>query len=299
MRIIGAEEWKDFFRRLYLKADETDIFNRAAQVAFYFSFAFFPLLLFLVTLAGLVLGSTEELKNDLYRYLFRIMPASAYELVHKTLDEIIETSTGGKLTIGIFVTLWSASAGIDTLRSSLNAVYELRETRSWWSTKLQSLALTLLFIMLLAFALIIVSSGLHSIDYLLETLGIELASSPLSLLVQWGALLVVLLFATEVIYSWLPCHERPRWFWLTPGSLVAMVLWILFSGGFRIYLQYFNTYNRAYGSLGAVIILMLWMFLTGLAILVGGAINSVLREIAGAKEATTEPKVILEGERED
>ncbi|MBK9156212.1 MAG: YihY/virulence factor BrkB family protein [Chloracidobacterium sp.] len=280
MRIFGLNEWKDFFQRLYTKADATDIFNRAAQVAFYFSFAFFPLLLFLVTLAGLVLGTTEGLKNDLYSYLFRIMPASAYELVHKTLDEIIDSSSGGKLTIGIFVTLWSASAGVDTLRSSLNAVYELRETRSWWNTKLQSLLLTLLFIALLALALILVSSGLNSIEYLLGSIGFDAASSPSSSVIHWAALLVVLLFATEVIYSWLPCHKKFHWFWLTPGSLVAMFLWILFSGGFRIYLQYFNTYNRAYGSLGAVIILMLWMFLTGLSILLGGAINSVLKEMA-------------------
>jgi len=283
MRIFGPEEWKDFFQRLYVKADASDIFNRAAQVAFYFSFAFFPLLLFLVTLAGLVLGTTEGLKNDLYSYLFRIMPASAYELVHKTLDEIIDSSSGGKLTIGIFVTLWSASAGVDTLRSSLNAVYELRETRSWWNTKFQSLILTLLFIALLAFALIIVSSGLHSIEYFLSSTGADLASLPFSSVIHWTALLVVLLFASEVIYSWLPCHEKFHWFWLTPGSLVAIVLWILFSGGFRIYLQYFDTYNRAYGSLGAVIILMLWMFLTGLSILVGGAINSVVKEMANER----------------
>lgn len=279
MTIFGRDEWKEFFLKLYQKVDSTDIFNRAAQVAFYFSFAFFPLLLFLVTLTGMVLESTDSLKRELYSYLFQIMPRSAYNLVHTTLDEIIESSSGGKLTIGIFITLWSASAGVDTLRNSLNAVYELKESRSWWNTKLQSLILTLLFIALLAIALIVVSSGWKLFEYSLVSAGLQVGSPFVLIGIQWISLLLVLLFATEIIYSWLPCFDKFRWVWITPGSIVAMLLWLLFTGGFRLYLQYFNTYNKAYGSLGAVIILMLWLFLTGTAILVGGAINSVLTDM--------------------
>lgn len=284
MQVFTTVQWKTFFRKLYDKVDSTDLFNRAAQVAFYFSFAFFPLLLFLVTLIGIVLGSTENLKRELYSYLFQIMPPSAFDLVHKTLEEIVENSSSGKLTIGVFITLWSASAGVDSIRSALNAVYELKEVRSWWNTKLQSLVLTLLFILLIAIALIVVSSGWQFFQYLLGLMGLEVAS-PLTLIaVQWISLLIVLLFSTEVIYSWVPSFDKFRWVWITPGAFVAMVLWVLFTGGFRIYLQYFNTYNKAYGSLGAVIILMLWMFLSGTTILVGGAINSVLTDMAKPDE---------------
>ncbi len=279
MTVFGREEWKEFFLKLYTKVDSTDIFNRAAQVAFYFSFAFFPLLLFLITLTGIVLGTTDSLKQELYSYLFQIMPGSAYDLVHRTLDEIIENSSGGKLTIGIFITLWSASAGVDTLRNSLNAVYELKETRSWWNTKLQSLVLTFLFIILLAIALITVSTGWRLFEIALSKSGFVTESSLLLAGIQWVSLLAVLLFASEVIYNWLPCHKKFRWFWITPGSVVAILLWVIFSVGFRVYLQYFNTYNKAYGSLGAVIILMLWMFLAGTAILIGGSINSVLTDM--------------------
>lgn len=280
MTIFGREEWKIFFTKLYTKVDSTDIFNRAAQVAFYFSFAFFPLLLSLVTLAGMVLDSTENLKRDIYSYLFQMMPPSAYDLVHKTMDEIIENSSGGKLTIGIFITLWSASAGVDTLRNSLNSVYELKETRSWWNTKFQSIILTVLFILLLAIAIIAVSTGWQMFEYLIKSAGFEIGSPFVLITIQWLSLIVILLFASEVIYSWLPCHKKFQWFWITPGSAVAIILWVLFSGGFRLYLQYFNTYNKAYGSLGAVIILMLWLFLAGTAILIGGAINSILKEMA-------------------
>jgi membrane protein len=296
MTVFGRDEWKEFFVRLYNKVDSTDVFNRAAAVAFYFSFALFPLLLFLVTLAGMVLDSTDSLKRDLYRYLFQIMPRSAYDLVHKTLDEIIESSSGGKLTIGIFITLWSASAGVDTLRNALNAVYEVKESRSWWNTKFHSLVLTFLFITLLTIALTAVSTGWKMFEQLLELVNLNVDSPLLLTGVQWVLMLAILLFASEVIYNWLPCHKKFRWYWITPGSIVAIVLWVLFTGGFRIYLQYFNTYNKAYGSLGAVIILMLWMFLTATAVLIGGAINSVLSEMSAAREEHLPDQVAEEGD---
>jgi membrane protein len=93
-----------------------------------------------------------------------------------------------------------------------------------------------------------------------------------------------MIFATGVVYSWLPCFDKTEWVWISPGAVVAILLWIAFTAGFRLYLQYFNTYNKAYGSLGAVIILMLWMYLTGTALLIGGAINSVLTEMTQEKE---------------
>lgn len=276
--------WKTFFRELYNKAMDTDLFDRAAQIGFYFSFAFFPLLLFVVTLFGMVLESTVSLRNALYRYLAQIMPASAYDLVHKTLDEIMESSSGGKLTIGLLVTLWSASAGVDSIRSSLNAVYELKEGRSWWHTKLQSLVLTLLFILLIAVALAGVTFGWQLGQMFFNYIGFVITSPWVLITVQWAALLGVLLFATEVVYSWVPCFDKFRWVWISPGAIVAILLWIALTAGFRLYLQYFNTYNKAYGSLGAVIILMLWMFLTGTALLIGGAINSVLTDMTATKE---------------
>jgi membrane protein len=102
--------------------------------------------------------------------------------------------------------------------------------------------------------------------------------------IQWGAIVLVMLFATAVVYSWLPCFPKFKWVWISPGAITAILVWILFGGLFKIYLQYFNTYNKAYGSLGAVIILMLWMYITGLALLLGGAINSVLTEMSEADE---------------
>lgn len=279
---------KVFFRELYDKVFDTGLFDRAAQVAFYFSFAFFPLLLFLLTLFGMILESTESLQAELYSYLARIMPSSAYTLVRTTMDEVIETSSGGKLTLGLFATLWSASAGIDSLRSAMNAVYEVDEDWSYWKLKLQSLILTLGFIALIAIALTIITAGTRITEAAAGAAGLTPMGDGVMVVVQWVFLLLVLLFATAVVYSWLPSFEEFKWVWVSPGAVVAISLWIALSAAFKLYLQYFNSYNRAYGSLGAVIILMLWMYLTALALLTGGAINSVLTELSpetGARKA--------------
>jgi len=269
-----------FFKELYDKFFETDVMSAAAQVAFYFSFAFFPLLLFIVSLFGIVLESTDELRVELYSYLAQIMPPSAYHLVQTTMDEIIETSSGGKLTLGILITLWSASAGVDSLRIALNRVYEVRETRSWWNTKLHSLVLTFLFILLLAIGLAAITAGWSLVKVSLAGMGLGVTSPWIVTSIQWGSIIIVMILSTAVVYSWLPCFKQFHWVWISPGSVTAIVVWILFGSLFRLYLQYFNTYNKAYGSLGAVIILMLWMYITGLALLLGGAINSVLTDMS-------------------
>jgi membrane protein len=208
MSWIPQVDWKDFFRRFYAKFSETDVPNRAAQVAFYFSFAFFPLLLFLISLLGLVLESTETLKTQLYQYLAELMPASAYSLVQKTMDEIIETSSGGKLTLGLLVTLWSASAGVDSIRAALNSVYEVGEKRAWWHTKLQSLILTVLFILLIGIALGAATAGWQLFEYGLDSVGLMVHSPWILSIIQWIAILVVMIFATAVIYSWVPCFDE-------------------------------------------------------------------------------------------
>lgn len=273
---------------------ETDIFSRAAQVAFYFSFSLFPLLFFVISLFGIVMETTEGLKAELFTYIRQIMPRSAFELVLKTVDEIIESSSTGKLTLGLTITLWSASAGIDSVRTALNAVYELRETRWWWKTKLQSLAITLLLIVLVAVVLGIVFYGWQAAQVALSYVGLQVTSPLVLVSIQWISTLLVMLFACEVIYNLLPNFKKYRWDWVTPGSIVAIILWLLLTRGFRLYLEYFNSYNKAYGSLGAVIILMLWLYLTAIVVMIGGVINAVLREMRDERDAATEDLVVEE-----
>lgn len=286
MSAITVSNAKKFFSRLYDRSFEADIFSHAAQIAFYFSFSLFPLLYFLVSLFGLLLESSEGLKNELFSYLRQIMPFSVFDLVRTTVNEIIENSTGGKLTLGLLVTLWSASAGVDGIRSALNAVYELKETRSIWRTKAQSLVYTLIVAVLTAVVLAIVFYGWQLVQYGLAGMGFEVSSPLVLVTIQWIAILLVMLFACELIYNLLPDFEEFHWIWITPGSIVAIILWIVLTSGFRFYLGYFNTYNKAYGSLGAVIIMMLWLYLTASALMIGGAINAVLHQM---RSPTDEP----------
>ncbi len=280
--------WKEFFRKLYDESFEADILSSAAQVAFYFSFSIFPLLFFLVSLFGMILESTSDLKKELFEYLRQIMPWSAFDLVRTTVDEITEKTSTGKLTFGLAITLWSASAGVDGIRTALNSIYHLRESRSWWRTKLESLGLTLLLIVNIAVVLAIVFYGWQLVQFGLAGIGLRVSSPLVLVSIQWISVLLLMLFACEIFYNIVPNFKRWRWLWITPGSVVAIILWLLLTSGFRLYLEYFNTYNRAYGSLGAVMILMLWLYLTSVALLVGGAINSV---VAGLQRESEDLKL--------
>ncbi len=283
----------DFLKLLYQKAFQDDIFSRAAQVAFYFSFSLFPLLFFLVSLFGIVLESTVELKGELYAYLRQLMPWTAFDLVQKTVEEIIANSSGGKLTLGIVITVWSASAGMDSLRVALNAVYGFREKRSWFTTKALSIGMTIALTALSGIVLALVFYGWQLVRIGAAAIGIEITSPLVLVTVEWITILAVMLFACELIYNLMPSFPTIRWRWITSGSIVAIVLWLILTTAFRLYLEYFNSYNRTYGSLGAVIILMLWLYMTALVVLIGGAINAALRDLGERRglEAAASAKV--------
>jgi membrane protein len=252
--------------------------SSAAQVAFYFSFAIFPLLLFGLTLFGLILESADDLRGELFFYLGQIMPYSAYELVTDTIKEVTENSSGGKLTLGLFIALWSASAGVDSLRVALNSTYNLKDERAWWTNKLVSLVSTAFLTVLVFIALALVFYGWKLVMYAIDFANLPVPSPVWLIIIQWATILGTLILIFAFVYSFLPAHKPSKWTWVTPGALTAIGLWLALSYIFRIYLSYFNNYAKIYGSLGAVIILMLWLYLTALVILFGGYINSVLQE---------------------
>jgi membrane protein len=291
---------KNFLKRLYAKAvDEEDLMSAAAQVAFYFAFALFPLLLFLVSLFGIVLESADDMRTEMFFYLRQVMPASAYDLVQKTVEEITQSNPGGKLTFGLLAALWSASAGLDSIRIGLNGVYNLTESRSYWKTKLLSLTLTLGLAILLTIALGVVFFGGKFVSLILNSINLSISSPFFLGVLQTITVLVVLISIFALLYNFLPKHKKSSWVWITPGAIIGIILWLLLSYAFRLYLGYFDSYSKTYGSLGAVIILMLWLYLTALVILIGGSINAVLQEYsdpetakAGANKAAA--KAIIE-----
>jgi membrane protein len=274
---------KNILFRLYDKFWEEDILSRSAQVAFYLSFSLFPLLLFLVNLIGLILGQADDLRLELFSYLRQIMPLPAYQLVQKTILEVSENSSSSKLTLGFIVALWSASAGMDSLRVALNHVYKIKETRSWWKTKFESLLLTLILIILLSFVLGIVFYGWKFLSLLLALINLPIESFIILQIIQWITFIIVLFLTFGLFYNFLPNLKELKRKWISYGSVTAIILWLLLTNSFRLYLNFFNNYDKTYGSLGAVIILMLWLYLTALVILIGGALNSVISEISNEK----------------
>lgn len=278
-------DYKDFFKRLYEKISDDHILGNAAQVAFYFTFALFPLLLFLMSLLGIILSDKQDLQAELFTILKQVMPDTAFDLVKKTLDEVTANASGGKLTLGILITLWSASAGIDTMRGTLNEVYNLKETRSWLRAKGTSLVLTICigFLILMALASIVYGSQFFDSFFPID--------SPYLLVeaLAWIAILILLLLALALLYNFAPNHEPFEWKWISPGAIIGIILWIVLSGAFRLYLSYFDSYAATYGSLGAVIILLLWLYLTALVILIGGAVNAILDEKSGVKKEAQDP----------
>lgn len=281
--------WRKFAVRLYTVTADSELFGRAAQSAFYFSLAIFPFLLFVISIFGLILRSADGFKSETYAYIGRVMPGAASELVRRTMDEVVSNSSGGKLTIALIVTLWSASAGIDGIRSGLNAVYGLRDSRMWLRTKIQSVLLTGVLSIIFGVVLTIVFYGWNLFEVTLEKLGFPVASPAILTVTQWASILLLMLFAFEVIYNLLPDFKKFRWRWITPGSIAAIVLWLILTTGFRVYISYFNSYDRTYGSLGAVIILLLWLYLTALVVMVGGAINTVSHELHDGGDDAPDP----------
>jgi len=278
---------KEFLWRVWARAEEDEILGRAAQLSYYFLLALFPLLLFLITLFGYMAGAGSSLRQKLITYLGNVMPYSAFQLVVATIDQITNARGGGKLWLGLLAALWAASSGVNALAQALNSAYDVPETRSWWKIRLISIALTVAIAVLIISALLLVLYGGRLGQFLATLVDEGYVFTVVWKILQWPIALAFVFVAFALIYRFapnvgarrrgkrLPTDDLRRR-WLSPGVLVAVTLWLLVSLGFRLYLHFFNSYSATYGSLGAVIILMLWFYLTGTAILLGGEINCEL-----------------------
>lgn len=285
---LGGLSARDLGVRVYNEFWDDDILGGAAQLAYYFLFALFPLLIFLTSIFGFLIGSDGELRISLFTYLGTVLPPSALGLVQSVIEEVSNSSSSGKLTLGLFLALWFASSGVEALTQTLNRVYELKETRPWWKLRLQALFLTVVLAALIISALAIVLFGGQIVDYIANIFGFGEFFRTLWKTLQWVIVLVFVLLTFSLIYYFSPDVKKQKWYFVTPGSIIGVALWLLVSFGFRLYLSYFDSYSATYGSIGAVIVLMLWLYFTGAAILIGGEINSEIENAAaeaGAPDA--------------
>ena len=271
--------------RIWAEIQADDVFGDAAKLAYYFLLALFPLLIFLTSAIGLVIGSGTGIRHALFNYLSQVMPSSAFQLIDNTVWEVTNASGPGKLSFGLLATLWAAASGVGAMMRSLDTAYEVPESRPWWKQRLVALGLTLALSVLIIGAVVVIFGGSKIADYLGTRYGFSDALVITWKLLQWPIAFAFMLLAFALVYFLAPDFRKQHWKWITPGSVVGVGAWLLVSLAFKGYLHFFDSYSKTYGSLGAVIVLMLWLYLTGAAVLNGGQVNAEIEKAASEKAA--------------
>lgn len=287
---LGGLSWSELGRRTWTRVYKDDVIGKAAQLSYFFVFSLFPLLFFLASLLGYFTQTGPELRESLLHYLSTVVPRKASALIRDTLEEITLASSGGKISFGLVLTVWTASFGVGAIISTLNAAYGVKESRPWWKVQAVAVGLTAAIALLIITSLALVLYGGQIGDFVAGRYDLGGAFTALWNVIQWGIVLVCVLLAFALVYYVAPSVQEIKWQWVTPGSILALLLWLLVSFGFRLYLRFFDTYSTTYGSLGAVMILLLWLYLTGVAILVGGEMNAVIED-AAAKAGVPDAKL--------
>lgn len=273
---MARHEWKQLFQRTFHQFQDDDMAGEAAKLAFYLIFAIFPFLLSLTALLGIVLQGDSLLKEAINDYFTRVAPYSVAELVSKTLTEVTNGAKAQKFSFGLVISVWAASRGMLGLMRALNVAYEVREGRKWWKARLVALGLTLSIVLLMALALFLILVGGPWLVQFSSRIGFREPTAWVWNILRWPAALAFLLFAFNFIYIYAPNLRRRRWHNLMPGTVIGVFLWLFASLGFKLYLSHFNNYSATYGSIGAVITLLMWLYVSAAAILIGAEINSEL-----------------------
>ena len=271
---------KVFLTQVWNSSYRDGVYNRAAELAYFFFLSLFPGMIFVTTVLGFVFRKNTQLTGMLLEYLGTTLPGSAFDLITKVITEITQASGSGKLTFGILAALWTANSGMSALEDALNAVYNVKETRPLWKSYGIALLLTVLAALLLVIALTIILYGGTLAQVISDTIGLKPEIYWTWRILQWPiALFFVSLVASAVYYA-APNVKQRAWQWLSPGSLFATLGWIAASGLLRLYFHFFTGYAKTYGSLGAVMVLLVWLYLTGCMLLLGAEVNMVLEHAA-------------------
>jgi membrane protein len=268
---IPARGWKDILWRAWAQISAQSLFLIAGGVTYAVLLALFPGLAALVSLYGLAFDASQIEKQ--VAALSTILPEQSQEILRQELHSLVESSSGAlgfTAIVGLLLALWSASRGMSGLITAINIAYEEKERRGFFKFNLIALGLTLGLMVggVLAIALIAV------LPAAVQFLAIGSMTKWLLLLVQWPMLIVVVMLGLAVLYRFGPDRAKPQWRWVSPGAITATVLWIVASIGFTVYVANFNNYNKTYGSLGGVVILLTWLYLSAFMVLLGAVINA-------------------------
>ena len=269
-------------RRTVKEVIDDDCTGIAAQLAFYFALALFPALLFGVALASYL---PFDVIGDVIGALEPIAPPEVVTIIQKQLEGIVGGQQTGVLTLGILGALWSSSGAMTSIVSALNKAYDLPETRPWWKVRLVAIGLTigLVVFILLAFTLIV--AGPNAGSWLAGWFGLSEVFEQAWTLLRWPLIFTLATTAVAIVFYFAPDADQD-WVWITPGSILTTALWVLFSMGFRLYATQVGDYNATYGALAGAAILLLWLYVSGLALLIGGELNSEIEHAANPELKT-------------
>ncbi len=263
--------WGQILQRTIKEAIGDNVLGMAAQLAYYFFFALFPALLFLLAVASYF--PIDTLIDDIVAMLGGFAPPEVLTIITEQIRTLSEGEQGGLLTLGFLLAIWSSSAAMTAIIDTLNHAYDIEEGRPWWKVRLTAIALTIglaLFI-LVSFALILLGPTAARWIEQATTLGDVFVWT--WMILQWPVAFAIVSVGFAIVYYYAPDAEQD-WVWLTPGSILATLLWLVASLGFKFYVANFSSYTETYGAIGAVMVLMLWFYISGLVILFGAEMNA-------------------------
>ncbi len=253
-----------------------DLLGLAGQLAYFFLLFFFPFLIFLVSLTGLVIGNPEAGLKSLFEALTGLLPANAHTLVVDYVDRTLRTASTGTLVLGILGALWLGQAASISITKAANRSYRLEESRPFWRLRGTCLIITLGFTLLIA----VLTFAVFNVGaYVSAKAGLPESAASLGKLLSWAMVFVAITVALDLLYYLAPDAKLP-FKWITPGGFIATVLLFVSDGALSYYVANLGNYGQIYGQLGAVIVFMLWLYVTGLMVLLGLEINAVLARLA-------------------
>jgi membrane protein len=280
-----------FAGRIYDRIWDHDIIDRSASLSYYFVFALFPGLLFLTALFGLL--PTENLMEELLTYAAQVLPSESVTLIEGILREVVRGANLRLLSIGVLGSLWTASLGMVSVMSALNLALEVSDPRPWWKRRLIAIELTVGFSLFTLTALLLFIFGPTIGEEVAEQVGLGWVFARLSRLASWPLVIVFVFMAVVLVYYLAPSVSQ-RWRDIVPGATFAVVGWLVVSYCFRLYVTHLTDFNKTYGSIGGVILLLFWFYLNAFVLLVGAEINVELargpRRTAG-RESPPAPAV--------
>ena len=282
-----------------------DALGLAAQLAYYLILAIFPFILFLVAVLDAFGSSSPQFVDELFGYLRQVMPAQVFDLIETYTERTLrdEDTAPGLLSVGILGTIWAASGAFSALINALNRAYDVQETRPFWKVKGIAILMTLGLSVLILGGVLLLIAGPSIGETIAEvfTLGDEFVM--VWNVARWPAALLFMVATVALLFYFAPDAGQP-FRWITPGGFVGIALWVLASLAFNAYLgSDFNTYDKTYGSIGTVIILLLYLYVSSLTILFGATLNATLvrikEEVSGeqildAQPANEKPDIIDE-----